>query len=649
VLERGGSIAIDEAIYLLGVSGKLKSAKKQLQSMQAFLKDLDDKMLKGGAMARNLVSDVRGVAYEVEDIIDAANILRWRSDPKISITGAISKYACFPIYLYHLHNLGLMTDSATARMKTIFEDFEKHHIAATAIAEEPWVYSTEDEAIQHWRSVHPDFDDQVDVIGFDDQITQIKDDLIDGRNKDLTVVSIVGPGGAGKSTLAKKVYGLAPVKGYFKFDAWIVVSQKFEPLEILRQMVKNANIVIQAEKEQAQATETARATEKTTAQATEKMTEHEMKKFLNDFLRSRRYLIVLDDVWSTSAWDTIRAAFPNEKNGSRIILTTRNGDVAKHPDARKKLYEPKLLNEDESTQLLLARALPEYNLVGSSSNSPTAMRPNLDELEELGRDLAVKCRGLPLAIVVLGGYLSKNVDADAWKRLRSDKFWHDTMSTERVIGAVMDPSYYDMPSHLRSCFMYATAFPEDSSIDVRDLASLWVAEGFIPMVRGHTREEVAIKNVAELVQRCMFQVEERADSGRITVIKLHDILRDWGIGRARREGFMKDCHTSEDVEASYSEETVEAYRVVHHGFLAKEIAIYMKHLRTLLYFMPTDMYKTVEGRHIVFHCFRHLRVLYLHGSGVLDLPKDIAKMRYLRYLGLGGRWYFVRLLRPEAI
>ncbi|CAN6202744.1 unnamed protein product [Urochloa humidicola] len=267
VLERGGSIAVDEARYLLGVSEKLKSAKKQLQSLQAFLKDLDDNMLRGVAMARNLVSDVRAVAYEVEDIIDAANILRRQREPNTFITGAISKYACFPIYLSRLHNLGARIDSATERMKTIFQDFEKHHIAANAIVEEPRVYSTEDEAIQHWRSVHPDLDEQVDVIGFDEQIAQIKNDLLDGRNKDLTVVSIIGPGGAGKSTMAKKVYGLASVKGYFKFNAWVIVSQTFVPHDLLRQLVEHAKPISEAEE-----------TEKKNAEATEKIASTAQKK-----------------------------------------------------------------------------------------------------------------------------------------------------------------------------------------------------------------------------------------------------------------------------------------------------------------------------------------------------------------------------------
>lgn len=211
VLQRGGAIAVGEALYLLGVSDKVESATKQLKRMQGFLEDVDDRMRTGGAMAKNLVSDVREVAYEVDNIIDDANIMTRQSNPKTSIKGTISKYACFPIYLTRLHKLGARIDLVNTKIKSIFEDFEKLNIAATAITKEPQVYITDDDNIQLWRSVHPDIGEDADVIGVDEHIEQIKGELLDTGNKHLTVVSIVGPGGAGKSTIAKKVYGLAAV------------------------------------------------------------------------------------------------------------------------------------------------------------------------------------------------------------------------------------------------------------------------------------------------------------------------------------------------------------------------------------------------------------------------------------------------------
>lgn len=814
MLERVGNIVVVEALNLWGVSDKLESAKRQLLSMKAFLKDLDDKMLKGGAMARNLFSEVREVAYEVEDIIETANIMKRKSNPKISITGAISKYIAFPIYLTHLHKLGARIDSANARMNTIFENFEKFNIVATAMAEEPQGYITEDDAIKHWRSVHPDFGEQIDVIGFEEQIENIKNDLLDKRNRHLTVLSIIGPGGAGKSTMAKKVYGLPAVKRHFEAHAWITVSQRFVPSDLLKEMVQRLvpcdilevmiKITIEDEKaelersvrfvprdvieevlqrimdkakeakkanmlrliprshleermkhaiENWKATESEEAEEvkyllkelikrimkeenaeeakvkevegldklvprhlleevlqhiiedKKVTQAEEanrsteldllkenvrhameefkakeskeaelkypkeelvkhaieyhkakknektefiyllevlirRLMEHrkaklegfkqeQLMKLLHTFAQSERYLIVLDDIWSTNAWDIIRAALPNKKNGSRVVFTTRNEIVAQHPDARKKIYKPKLLNEEESAQLLLSTALPEYRLDGSSNNTAAAGK-NLEELKELGKDLALKCRGLPLAIVVLGGHLSRKPDVNEWKRLTSSMDWQALVAGDRIIGGILDLSFYDMPSNQRSCYLYTTAFPEDSSIEVQDLISLWIAEGFIPLVRGQTRKEVAGRYITELAQRCMIQVEERHFSGRIMVIKVHDILRDWGIGRARREGLVKDCYDAEDLEVSYSEEIMEAYRVVLHSKLTRKADTFKRRLRTILdfKFSYTD---------VMVSSLRTVGVLYIDSLGDVHLPKEIGLMRYLRYLGLGGK------------
>lgn len=410
----------------------------QLMQMQGFLKDADDRMLRGGTMARVLVSQVRGVAYEVEDIMDSANLLMKKNDHKTT-KGAICKYACFPVYLTHLHELGARIDSANAKMTKIFDDFLKLNIAAVAISEPTHDYITKDDAIQQWRSVHPDFDEEVNVLGFDEQIKQIKDDLLDRGNNNLTVISIVGPGGAGKSTMAKKVYGLAAQ--HFEVHAWVTVSQRPVPPDLLTVMINRlvpSDVLKKMIKHN---------TMKKGAEELKELTQRQMMKLLHDFLRKKRYLFVLDDVWHEDDWDTIRPTFPDDKNSSRIILTTRNQAVAQHPYTRKKTYEPKHLDKEESVQLLLSIALPEYNLADSGNNYVAAAGQNLTEFKRLGEDIAVKCGGLPLAISVVGGYLLRNLDVAEWKRLTSSVDWHDMISTEKVIGAVLNLSYHDMPSH----------------------------------------------------------------------------------------------------------------------------------------------------------------------------------------------------------
>ncbi|KAF3320451.1 putative disease resistance protein [Carex littledalei] len=75
-------------------------------------------------------------------------------------------------------------------------------------------------------------------------------------------------------------------------------------------------------------------------------------------LEAKKYLIVLDDVWTNNLWTQIEEALPDENNGSRVLLTTRSYNVAKHADPTRDPYELELLTKELSLELLLKKALP---------------------------------------------------------------------------------------------------------------------------------------------------------------------------------------------------------------------------------------------------------------------------------------------------
>jgi hypothetical protein len=162
---------------------------------------------------------------------------------------------------------------------------------------------------------------------------------------------------------------------------------------------------------------------------------------------------------------------------------------------------------------------------------------NIDEFEELGRKLARKCNGLPLALAVLGGYLSKNLTVGAWSDLLGG--WALTENGQ-VMRDILARSYNDLPnSSIKSCFLYLAVFPEDYSISASDLIELWIAEGFIHRTSKHREEDIARKYINELYQRSLVQVvSESKAHGWIEEIKIHDILHDWCIEEARYVGFV---------------------------------------------------------------------------------------------------------------
>lgn len=122
---------------------------------------------------------------------------------------------------------------------------------------------------------------------------------------------------------------------------------------------------------------------------------------LHTQLKDGRYLIVLDDIWTKRAWDDLKMVFPNTKNGSRILLTSRNKDVAQHANTTLPLYQLRFLTDDESWELLENKVFPK----GSRCSN---------EVENLGKQIAKKCYRLPLALVVIAGILRKKDKTRGW-------------------------------------------------------------------------------------------------------------------------------------------------------------------------------------------------------------------------------------------
>ena len=93
-------------------------------------------------------------------------------------------------------------------------------------------------------------------------------------------------------------------------------------------------------------------------------------------------------------------------------------------------------------------------------------------------------------------------------------------------------SYSDLPYFLRSCFLYCGIFPEDCEIKANKLLQMWITEGFVQ--RGEEMvEDVAEDYLEELIHRSMIQVARRKWDGRVKSCRIHDLLRDLAISKAK--------------------------------------------------------------------------------------------------------------------
>ncbi|KAI3454398.1 hypothetical protein Pfo_011061 [Paulownia fortunei] len=235
----------------------------------------------------------------------------------------------------------------------------------------------------------------------------------------------------------------------------------------------------------------------------------------------------MDDLWSTNAWDDFKRFFPDNDNGSRIILTTRLERVAIYASSVSSLHYMHLLSDDESWELLCAKVF------GEECCPP--------QLENVGMEIALGCKGLPLAIVVMAGLLSKvNRTPDEWKNVAENLRSAAAKDTDAFLEILL-LSYNHLPQHLKACFLYMGLFPEDCKICVSKVIKLWAAEGFLKQNRLKTLEEVAEGYLLELAERSLILVfSKRQEKGhrRIKVIGIHDLLRELCIREARKENFL---------------------------------------------------------------------------------------------------------------
>ncbi|XP_042060759.1 putative late blight resistance protein homolog R1A-10 [Salvia splendens] len=338
------------------------------------------------------------------------------------------------------------------------------------------------------------------VVGIDEDLMQLKDRLIGLQQKNLEIVPIVGMGGIGKTTLAQKLYEDPLIVDHFAYRAWATISQHYNTRQILKSLLRCI-----------------------TGQEFDKHID-ELKVMLYKSLFGRKYLIVLDDIWSTRFWDEIRMYFPDNNNGSRIVITTRESDVANYADSLSLQHQVRLLSEYESWNLL-------HQLVFGEEECPLV-------LQEIGRKIAKDCGGLPLAISVIGGLVSKmERSEDVWRKIGDNVIAAISGSDERCYS-ILSLSYNHLPNHLKPCFLYMGAFPEDYEISGPRLVQLWVAEGFVKSNGERCLEEEAEDWLKSLVERNLFMVREYNKYGKPKRYNMHDMLRDVCIRKCDEDKFM---------------------------------------------------------------------------------------------------------------
>nr|XP_051220557.1 disease resistance protein RGA5-like [Lolium perenne] len=255
---------------------------------------------------------------------------------------------------------------------------------------------------------------------------------LNGEEKQLKVVSIVGFGGLGKTTLANRVYH--KLDREFQCGAFVPVSQKPNMSKLLHSLLTQLGC----------------------GQPFHDCELNVLLDQVRENLKQKRYLVIIDDLWDVSAWNIIKCAFPENNLGSRLIVTTRIKTLAEACcfGHHEHILEMKPLSEEDSRKLFLGR------IFGSEEACS-------GQLRDVSVEILKKCGGLPLAIISISSLLASESSnqKERWKDAQNSLVSvSGTNLTLESMRQILNLSYKNLPHHLKTCFLYLGMFPEDSEI-----------------------------------------------------------------------------------------------------------------------------------------------------------------------------------------
>ncbi|XP_037451357.1 disease resistance protein RGA5-like [Triticum dicoccoides] len=596
VLGKLATLLGDEYKRFKGVHREIKSLSSELAAMEAFLlkiseeedPDIQDKVW---------MNEIRELSYDMEDSID--DFMQSVDDGDTKPDGFLEKMK------NSLGKLGKM--KARRRIGNEIHDLKKQIIE---VAERNERYKQAREAFSKAKNTTIDsralaiFKHASELVGIDEPKAEVIKLLTKGAStqEKMKLVSIVGSGGMGKTTLANQVY--QDLKGEFEYRAFLSVSRNPDMMNIMRTIFSEVSGQRYAD--------------------TEAGSLQQLISKINDFLVDKRYFIVVDDIWDVGTWHVINLAFPVTSAGSIIITTTRINDVAESCRSTPfsgDIYCIRPLDMVHSSKLFYTR------LFNSEENCPSY-------LKIVSEHILKKCARLPLAIIAISGLLANTERSEGqWKQVEgSIGRAHERNPNLEGMMKILSLSYFDLPAHLKSCLLCLSIFPEDSIIKKKVLINKWIAERLIHTEGGYsTTYEFGKRCFNELINRSLIQPVEAGKYDSVKSCRLHDTILDFIILKSTEENFVTlvgvpslTIGTKRKVRRLSLQARKQEELIVPTGLV-------LSHVRSLDVFGESVKIPSMDK-------FRHLRFLDFKDCKQLenDHLENIGKLFQLRYLNLGG-------------
>ncbi|KAJ0960821.1 hypothetical protein J5N97_001270 [Dioscorea zingiberensis] len=343
--------------------------------------------------------------------------------------------------------------------------------------------------------------------------------------------------------------------------------------------------------------------------------------------KKKKFVIILDDVWKWFDVESLGIPRPDEENHGKLVISSRSFEVCIDMDAHSSTFKVEGLKESAAWELFLATL---------SDRAISAIKTD-QVIEDHARAIARQCRGLPLALKVIGKAVAGLRSREDWSYARTalEISPSGLSGVEEGLLKKLKYSYDMLEPYLQPCFLYCALFPYDCSISKDHLVEYWISEGFMAefgdLELARTRGHYIIHKLASA---CLLE-----DGDTETDVKMHDIIRDEALwiasdcGERKRSAFVVHAGIATSKAAPDVEDWKDAERI---SLMSSNIdrlpdSPDCLRLNTLLLLHNPRLQKLHDH---FFNFMLRLRVLDLSHTSIRELPISSGALAMLQHLNL---------------
>ncbi|KAH9718585.1 hypothetical protein KPL71_022280 [Citrus sinensis] len=614
VLDQLISISLQEAReelrLVVGVDQEVERLKRNFRAIQAVLVDAEQRQVKEEAV-RLWLDKLKHASYDMEDVLDEWITARL----KLQILQSVDGNALVPqrkvrffspaASCFGFKQIFLRRDIAV-KIKEINQNLDDIAKLKDFFSFNVITSTGKSDRIQSTALINVS-----EVRGRDEEKNSLKSKLLCESSQQpnaIHVISLVGMGGIGKTTLAQFAYNDNDVMNSFEIRMWVCVSDPFDEFRVARAIIE--------------------ALEGSASNLGELQS---LLQRIQTSIAGKKFLLVLDDMWTDDyrEWEPFNNCLMNGLRGSKILVTTRKKTVAQMMESTD-VFSIKELSKQECWSLF-----KRFAFFGRHPSE-------CEQLEEIGRKIVSRCKGLPLAAKTIGSLLRFKKTREEWQRILDSEMWK-LKEFEKGLLAPLLLSYNDLPTMVKRCFSYCAVFPKDYNIEKDELIKVWMAQGYIGPKENEEMEIIGQEYFDYLATRSFFQEFEKDEEGFVIRCKMHDIVYDFAQFLTKNECLAVEVDGDEEplMLRRTSKEKLYHLMLMINFYSTFPVSIrYAKKLRSL--FLVADgsfkaLSPVLPGLFDQLTCLRTLKITGESAGvekSIREIPKEIEKLKHLRFLKL---------------